>query len=429
MHFSTLFGAVGLAGLASSAPTKVAERIVSRQAPGAQNVVYWGQNGGGTIENNDLSTYCTSTSGVDVIVLAFLYQYGNGQNIPGGTIGQSCYISSSSGEGQDCDNVANSIPICQAAGIKVILSIGGAAGSYSLQSQSEAETIGQYLWDSYGNSGNTAVQRPFGNNFVNGWDFDIEDNPSGSSQYYQYLISTLRSNFSKDPKHTYYITGAPQCPIPEPNMGQIISTSQFDYLWVQFYNNNNYTYPCALGINGDAAFNYQDWVSFIGQGPSKNAKLFIGVPASPLGANGSPSGSVYYATPSQLAGVVAEVKSDSHFGGIMMWSAGFSDSNVNSGCTYAQEAKNILLTGTPCSGGPPATTHTQPAGGSGPSSTSSASKPTSTASGTVPQWGQVSFSSPRFFLSLSCFSPLVPNPPIFPTPFMPPRQISLLHSG
>lgn len=37
-----------------------------------QNVVYWGQNGGGTIENNDLSTYCTSTSGIDILVLAFL---------------------------------------------------------------------------------------------------------------------------------------------------------------------------------------------------------------------------------------------------------------------------------------------------------------------------------------------------------------------
>lgn len=37
-----------------------------------QNVVYWGQNGGGTVENNDLSTYCTSTSGIDILVLAFL---------------------------------------------------------------------------------------------------------------------------------------------------------------------------------------------------------------------------------------------------------------------------------------------------------------------------------------------------------------------
>ena len=36
-------------------------------------------------------------------------------------------------------------------------------------------------------------------------------------------------------------------------MGEIISNAQFDYLFVQFYNNNNYTVPCALGINGDAS--------------------------------------------------------------------------------------------------------------------------------------------------------------------------------
>lgn len=32
-----------------------------------QNVVYWGQNGGGTIENNDLSTYCTAEAGIDIV--------------------------------------------------------------------------------------------------------------------------------------------------------------------------------------------------------------------------------------------------------------------------------------------------------------------------------------------------------------------------
>ena len=213
--------------------------------------MYWGQNGGGTIENNDLSAYCSSGAGIDILVLSFLYQFGNGQNIPGGTIGQSCYIASSSGEGQNCDALSSAIATCQANGVKIILSLGGAAGSYSLQSQAEAEQIGQYLWDSYGNSGNTTVQRPFGKNFVNGFDFDIEDNPSDSSKYYQYMISTppkqlcqgfcspvvsldhIASQGVLANTKCSYITGAPQCPIPEPNMGEIISSSQFDYIWVQ----------------------------------------------------------------------------------------------------------------------------------------------------------------------------------------------------
>lgn len=209
MHFPAVFTGLGIMACVASA--RPYQTLSSRQARGAQNVVYWGQNGGGTVENNDLSTYCTSTSGIDIIVLAFLYEFGNGDNIPSGTIGQSCFISTS-GEGQDCTNIQDSIPICQAAGIKVILSLGGASGSYSLQSDAEAETIGQYLWDAYANSGNTTVQRPFGNSFVNGFDFDIELN-DGYSQYYPSMISTLRSNFPSDPDNTYYTTGAPQCSI------------------------------------------------------------------------------------------------------------------------------------------------------------------------------------------------------------------------
>jgi chitinase len=336
MQFSAILLGLGL--LASSAvavPHKL--QALQRRAPGPQNVVYWGQNGGGTVENDDLSTYCTSTSGIDIIVLAFLYEYGNGNTIASGTIGQSCYISPT-GEPQNCDDLGAAIKTCQNKGVKVIMSLGGAVGAYSLTSQTEAETIGQNLWEAYGNTASSSVPRPFGTTFVNGWDFDIE--ASNGNQYYQYLISTLRSKFASDSSNTYYITGAPQCPIPEPNMQQIITTSQFDYLWVQFYNNP------GCSVNGN--INYNDWVSNVSGTPSSNTEIFIGVPASTLGATGTDSGAQYYLDPSALATLVGEYKSNSAFGGIMMWSAGFSDSNVSNGCTYAQEAKSILTTGSPC---------------------------------------------------------------------------------
>jgi chitinase len=388
MHFTIILAGLGImASVASARPHKT---LSSRQSPGAQNVVYWGQNGGGIVENNDLSVYCTSTSGVDIIVLAFLYSYGNGNNIPSGTIGQSCFISTS-GEGQDCTNIQTSIPICQAAGIKVILSLGGASGSYSLQSDAEAETIGQYLWDSYANSGNTAVERPFGDSFVNGFDFDIELN-DGFSQFYPSMISTLRSNFASDPDNTYYITGAPQCPIPEPNMGVIIGNSTFDYLWVQFYNNNN-GWPslpnttfesCSLGFNGNAPFNYNQWVDYLATTPSADAKLFIGMPAAPLGANGLQSGETYYITPVQLAELVEEYHTNSAFGGLMMWSAGFSDSNVIDGCTYAQQGQEILLTGAPCDG----TVPTSPLSTHSLSATATPTSTGTSATGTVGAYDQ-----------------------------------------
>ncbi|KAH0491862.1 hypothetical protein TgHK011_003265 [Trichoderma gracile] len=369
----TLLAALGLTTLATAAPSQT---VKTRQAPGGQNAVYWGATNN---ENDNLSTYCTANSGIDIVILSFLDIYGATGNFPSGNMGNTCYVGTD-GKPQLCDDLASSIATCQAAGIKVIISLGGAASSYSLQSQSQAVAIGQYLWNAYGNSGNTTVQRPFGNVFVNGFDFDIELN--AGSQYYQYLISTLRSNFASDPKNTYYITGAPQCPIPEPNMGEIISTSQFDYLWVQFYNNNP---VCSLGLPGDAPFNFNDWVSFISTTPSKNAKLFVGAPASTLGANGNAGGAKYYATPEQLAGIVNSVKSSPFFGGIMLWDAGYSDSNVNNGCNYAQEAKNILLTGTACGGGsspPPSTTTTTKVP---PPASSTPSNPSG---GSVPQWGQ-----------------------------------------
>ncbi|GFP60580.1 endochitinase 2 [Trichoderma asperellum] len=366
----TLSGLGLLAGLASAAPS-----LRRRQAPGALNVVYWGQNGGGTIENNDLSAYCTATSDIDVIVLSSLWQWGNGATAMGGSFGQSCVVSSS-GEPQNCDALTSAITTCKNVGVKIILSIGGAAAYSSFTTADAASAAGQYVWNA-----------PFGNNIVDGFDLDLEVN-AGYNQNFVNFFNTLRSNFASDPNHEYVITGAPQCPIPEPNMGVIIQGVQFDYLWIQFYNNNNYTVPCSLGINGGAPFNYNNWTSFVATTPSKNAKLFVGVPAAPDGANGGPSGAVYYATPSQLAQIVSEVKGDSNFGGIMMWSAGFSDSNVNNGCNYAQEAKTILLTGSPCSSGPvsvsipPVTTPTSTSSSPGSSQTPPSG------SGTVPQWGQ-----------------------------------------
>ncbi|EED16171.1 chitinase 3 precursor, putative [Talaromyces stipitatus ATCC 10500] len=325
-----------------------ASPLSTRQTSKPETVVYWGQNSN---ENADLAHYCSSTAGIDVIVLAFLYEFGNGIDIPSGVIGEECYISTT-GQPQLCNDVASAIATCQAAGVNVILSLGGATSSYSLQSQAEAESIGQYLWESYGNSGNTTVPRPFGDVFVNGWDFDIEVN-GGSSQYYQYMISTLRSNFASDPAHTYYITGAPQCPLPEPNMSVIIQNSTFDKLWVQFYNNNNgldnIPYEsCSLGFGGNAPFNYNEWADFIATTPSANAKLYIGAPASTLASNGNSAGAMYYITPNEMAALVSETKGNSTFGGVMLWSAGYSDSNVNNDCTYAQEVHSILSTGSPC---------------------------------------------------------------------------------
>lgn len=348
------------------------------RAPGGEVAVYWGQNAAAASESNNLSTYCTSRSGIDIIILAFLYEYGmNGVTTPSGTIGQDCSISPT-GEGTNCASLAREIQTCQANGVQVLLSLGGANGAYSLPSQAVAQSIGQNLWDAYGNTSGGTVPRPFGSTFVNGWDFDLESNDG--SEYYPDLISTLRSNFASDPAHTYYITGAPQCPVPEPNMGAIVTAAQFDYLWVQFYNNPSCSYPNAL--------NYDEWVSYLSGSPSSQAKLLLGVPAAELAATGTASGAAYYQSPDVLAGTVATFDTHRNWGGIMMWDAGFSDANVVDGCNYAQQAAEILHAGTPCDGksvvASPAATTSSPAISTTPTGASA------NGDSSVIQWGQVS---------------------------------------
>ncbi|KAJ6084354.1 chitinase [Penicillium sp. IBT 16267x] len=230
-------------------------------------------------------------------------------SIPSGIIGQSCSISPA-GKSHQCGQLASAIDTCKASGVKVILSLGGASGAYSLSSQEEAQSIGQKLWEAYGHANISRVPRPFGDTFVNGWDFDIE--ASGGNQYYHYLIDQLRSNFESDPTNTYYITGAPQ----------FLQQSQLLYL---------------TGV-----VNYVDWVRNVANTSSADAKIFIGVPASPLAATGTSSGAQYYVTPRDLTALVRRYSRYNAFGGVMMWSAGFSDTNVENGRTFAQEVKQVL---------------------------------------------------------------------------------------
>jgi chitinase len=302
----------------------------SARATRSQNVVYWGQN----TNENSLSTYCTPAAGVDMVILSFLSTFGNGQTIPSGNLGPSCYISPQ-GEPQGCEELALEIQACQNQSIPVMISLGGKTGTYFLRSQSEAEEIGQNLWEAYGHTNGTgAVPRPFGTTFVNGWDFNIE-NASGN-QYYSHLISLLRSYFLEDPNYTYYISGAPQCVIPEPDMQTIIQNSNFDFLWVQYYDN-------ALCSFKNAS-NYESWVKLIQDTPSANATIFFGLPASP-----DESGSAgFYWEPAALASMLRHYQNDSTWGGVMLWDAGYSTMNVNDNCNYAQEVRHILDTGMPC---------------------------------------------------------------------------------
>lgn len=74
--------------------------------------------------------------------------YGPSETVPSGAFGQHCLVQS--GEGKYCEAVASAIAECQSVGVNVILALGGAKGAYSLSGYEQAEEMGQYLWDAYG---------------------------------------------------------------------------------------------------------------------------------------------------------------------------------------------------------------------------------------------------------------------------------------
>ncbi|RFU25413.1 hypothetical protein B7463_g10925, partial [Scytalidium lignicola] len=316
--------------------------VIKTRASGGLSVVYWGQDD----SERSLGAYCASGQGVDVIVLAFLSTFGDG-NTPSGSFGSECNVDSS-GNGS-CGTLAKDITTCKNNGIKVLISVGGAGANYGLSGNPDADGVAWSLWNEWASPDvvSSEALRPIGNVFVDGWDFDIESNPNNSGQYLGELVKKLRAYIATDPNHTYYISGAPQCPIPEENMGAAIKSAQFDWLFIQFYNNDECS-AYQLFNNDGGSFNYDSWVSYVSDTASANAKLFVGLPASQTASTGDSSGSKYWVSTSNLPKLVSQYSSHPQWGGIMIWDARSSDTVTFDGCNYEQNIHSVLNTGNTC---------------------------------------------------------------------------------
>ncbi|KAF2291030.1 hypothetical protein GH714_019171 [Hevea brasiliensis] len=121
-----------------------------------------------------------------------------------------------------CTGLSSDIKSCQSKDVKVILSIGGGAGSYSLASVDDARRVATYLWNNF--LGGKSSSRPLGPAVLDGIDFDIE---GGAYLYWDDLARYL-SAYSKKGKKVY-LTVAPQCPFPDYWVGNALKTGLFDY--------------------------------------------------------------------------------------------------------------------------------------------------------------------------------------------------------
>lgn len=264
-------------------------------AYGGGIAVYWGQNG----EEGTLADTC-NTGRYAYVMISFLFQFGNGQSPEIGLAGH-CNV--------DCTGVSTGIRNCQNRGVKVLLSLGGGDGEYTLNSPAEAKNLADYLWNNF--LGGSSSSRPLGPAVLDGIDFDIE---MGSTNQYAALARYLSAHST--PQRKVYLSAAPQCPFPDDNLDSALNTGLFDFVWVQFYNNPQA--QCQYNGNNNNIINsWKVWTSSI------NArKIFLGLPASPQAA-----GSGYIPKNVLTSQILPAIKSSAKYGGVMLWSRHFDVQN------------------------------------------------------------------------------------------------------
>jgi chitinase len=252
--------------------------------------IYWGQSG----SEGTLIQTC-ATGRYKYVNIAFLNKFGGGQK-PEINLAGHCNPASNG-----CKIVSNGIRYCQKRGVKVMLSIGGGVGSYSLTSAKDAQNTARYLWNNF--LGGKSASRPLGDAILDGIDFDIE---LGSTKYWADLARDLKA-FST-PGRKVYLSAAPQCPYPDRFLGAALNTGLFDYVWVQFYNNA----PCqySSGNINKLINSWNLWTKSL-----KAGKLFLGLPAAPQAAGSG------YVPPNVLTSrILPIIKKSPKYGGVMLWS-------------------------------------------------------------------------------------------------------------
>ena len=163
--------------------------------------------------------------------------------------------------------------------------------------------------------------------------FDI-DNENHNTSYYETFASALRQQFASDPTKTYYLSAAPQCPLPDESI-PLGAMTQADFVWVQFYNNPS----CNLDSDGFQA-SFAAWSANLSASSTTPGKprVYIGAGAF----EGAGSGYVGGAGLSIPISMARELYVD-NLGGIMLWDGSEALANIDGyGVDYLEYAKAAL---------------------------------------------------------------------------------------
>ncbi|KAJ3069182.1 Acidic endochitinase [Podochytrium sp. JEL0797] len=312
-----------------------------------------GTNGRSNIDSaayqQTLAYYC-NTGLYDIINLAFLDAFG-GAN-PGftitfagfavGTYGGAYTYAGNGIETNDAETVqgylamGSDIQLCQAKGIKVVLSIGGDKISPYSYSVGDGNRYAQMWYDMF-LQGNSPV-RPFGPGVVlDGIELDIEknDNPAVWTPEMINMVTTLRRL-----SPTTLLAAVPQCYLNDAqnkdlNTGDLITATAdiLDYVIVQYYNNPSCSYPFG--------FNFNAWKGVY------SGKLVVG-----LAGDWTSAISGGFLPPNELQTVHNQIKSDSQFLGYSVYDVSSSNPPAfswdvatyanPSATSYSQTLRNVL---------------------------------------------------------------------------------------
>jgi len=282
-------------------------------AGGFQSVVYWGQS-----QNKPLADVCQEN--VDTVVMAFVNKYGNEtkNGEPSANPGWLCQTDSTEAWAKNaCADLGKNVTACQAAGKKVMMSVGGWI-DYSSMKAGDGKKLGEGLWDQYAVKGDKNV---LGGATLDGFDFDIEhDNDGNKLAHYVEAAEALRA------KGDTLISGAPMCvPAAQNVMSEMMEKVKFDELYFQFYNNK----PCGVNDEAGATAAWDGWVKTLSGGASKSAKMFLGF----IGDTGAGMAE-YYLDEAKTISIVDKLKTHKQFAGVMVWDAGYAMNNTQPAGNY-----------------------------------------------------------------------------------------------
>lgn len=314
-------------------------------------ITYWGQG----YNQDRLLTTCQNPS-YDIINIGFVNVFpdqGAG-GWPGTNFGNACWGDVYENKGvntsllKTCPNIGPDVIACQQTyGKKIFLSIGGGSpNDYYVKNDKSGKKFANFLWAAFGpkSAAKANVPRPWGDAGVDGFDFDIENlmDPAPQANYqtsgYAAMITQFKNVlFPQDASKAYYISGAPQCVIPDSHLSEVLASAWFDFFAIQFYNTPSCSARAGISKTKGQDISYKTWTTQSSLNP--NVKMSIGLPGSTTAAI-DPS---YYLTPAEAQTLVKKFWGNKKFGGIMVWEATAAQTNAPCGWDYGTWMKQILM--------------------------------------------------------------------------------------